>query len=60
VLPRVGFSTIIRKINSRTSFGVGLLPTCLRTLEITRQYMRKPVLLENVEISERTGIILLT
>ena len=27
----------IRKINSRTSFGVGLLPTGLRTLEISRQ-----------------------
>jgi hypothetical protein len=35
--PQVGFSTTIRKINSRTSFGVGLLPTGLRTLEITRQ-----------------------
>jgi hypothetical protein len=35
--PHVGFSTTIRKINSRTFFGVGLLPTCLRTLEISRQ-----------------------
>ena len=35
--PQVGFSTTIRKINFRTSFGVGLLPTGLRTLEISRQ-----------------------
>src|SRR5260370_29413663 len=33
--PQLGFSTTIRKINSRTSFGAGLLPTCLRTLEIS-------------------------
>ena len=39
--PHVGFSTTMRKINSRTSFGVGLLPTCLRTLEIRRQYIQK-------------------
>jgi hypothetical protein len=41
--PHVGFSTSIRKINSRTSFGVRFLPTCLRTLEISRQYIRSPV-----------------
>jgi hypothetical protein len=41
--PHVGFSTSIRKINSRTSFGVRFLPTCLRTLEISRQYIRKLV-----------------
>src|SRR6266481_5013473 len=41
--PHVGFSTSIRKINSRTSFGVRFLPTCLRTLEIRRQYIQKPV-----------------
>jgi len=35
--PQLGFATTIRKINSRTSFGDGLLPTCLRTLEISRQ-----------------------
>ncbi|PYU79966.1 MAG: hypothetical protein DMG50_21930 [Acidobacteria bacterium] len=40
---QVGLSTTIRKINSRTSIGVGILPTCLRTLEISRQYIRKPV-----------------
>jgi len=40
---QVGFSTSIRKINSRTSFGVRFLPTCLRTLEIRRQYIQKPV-----------------
>jgi hypothetical protein len=38
----VGFSATIREINSRTTFDVGLLPTCFRTLEICRQYIRKP------------------
>jgi hypothetical protein len=28
--PQPGFSATICKINSRVSFGVGLLPTCLR------------------------------
>jgi hypothetical protein len=37
--PQVGFSATIRKINSRTSFGVCFLPTYLRTLEISRQYI---------------------
>jgi len=40
--PQVGFSTTMRKINSRTSFGVGLRPTGPRTREISLQYMRKP------------------
>jgi hypothetical protein len=39
--PHVGFSTNMRKINSRTSFGVGLLPTRLWTLEISRQCVQK-------------------
>jgi len=38
--PHVGFSAIIRKINSRTSFGVCLRPTCVLTLEISLQYIR--------------------
>jgi hypothetical protein len=40
--PHVGFSTTIRKINSRTSFDVGRLPTGLLTLEISFQYKRNP------------------
>src|SRR5438105_1372005 len=35
--PQVGLSATIRKISSRTSFGVGLLPTSVRTLEISLQ-----------------------
>jgi hypothetical protein len=34
-----GVLKTIRKISSRTCFGVGLLPTCLLTLEISRQYI---------------------
>ena len=41
----------IREINSRTSFGAGLLPTCLRTLEISRQYIRKPVRCQRTTVS---------
>src|ERR1700730_15079493 len=41
--PQVGFSTTIRKINSRTFFGVGFLPTCLRTLENQPPVHTKPV-----------------
>src|SRR5260370_10342234 len=49
--PQVGFSTTMPKINSRTSFGVGLLPTCLRTLEISRQYIRKPATCHRTTVS---------
>jgi hypothetical protein len=49
--PHVEFSTTMRKINSRTSFGVGLLPTCLLTLEISRQYIRKPVRCQRTTVS---------
>ena len=49
--PQVGFSATIRKINSRTSFGVHFLPTCLRTLEISRQYIRKPVRCQRTTVS---------
>src|SRR5882724_10218092 len=52
--PHVGFSTTMRKINSRTSFGVGLLPTCLRTLEISRQYIQKPVRCQRTTVSDVT------
>lgn len=40
--PQVGFSTTIRKINSRTFFGVCFLPISVRTLEISLQYKRNP------------------
>jgi hypothetical protein len=49
--PQVGFSTTIRKISSRTSFGVRLLPTCARTLEINLQYIRKPVRCQRTTVS---------
>jgi hypothetical protein len=41
----------MRKINSRTSSGVGLLPNCLRTLEIRRQYIQKPVRCQRTMVS---------
>ncbi len=47
----VGFSATIREINSRTTFDVGLLPTCFRTLEISRQYIRKPVRCQRTTVS---------
>src|SRR2546429_2586861 len=37
---QVGFSATIWKINSRISFSACFLPTCLRTLEISLQYIR--------------------
>ena len=40
--PQVGFSATIRKINSRTSFDVDLLPTGALALEISLQYRRNP------------------
>jgi hypothetical protein len=40
-----------RKISSRTSFGVGLLPTCARTLEISLQYIRKPFRCQRTAVS---------
>jgi hypothetical protein len=49
--PQVGFSATIRKINSRTSFGVGLLPTCFGTLEISLQYIRKRVRCQRTTVS---------
>src|ERR1700737_3470729 len=49
--PQVGFSATIWKINSRPSFGVRLLPTCVRTLEISLQYIRKPVRCQRTTVS---------
>jgi len=39
-----------------TSFGVGLLPTCVRTLEIASQYIRKPFLCQRTTVSGVTMI----
>src|ERR1039458_1474809 len=36
--PQVGFSTTSGKTTAGTSFDVGLLPTCVLALEISRQY----------------------
>ena len=55
--PQVGFSTTIRKINSRTSFGVGLRPTGPRTREISLQYMRKPARCQRTTVSGVTTMI---
>jgi hypothetical protein len=54
--PQVGFSTTIRKINSRTSFGVGFLPTRVPTLEISFQYKRKPARCQRITVSGVTTI----
>src|SRR5258708_5970262 len=48
---QVGFSATIWKINSRTSFGVRLLPTCVRTPEINLQYIREPVRCQRTTVS---------
>jgi hypothetical protein len=40
--PQVAFCATMRKINSRTCFGVPLLPTGFLTFEISFQYIRKP------------------
>jgi len=49
--PQVAFSATIWKINSRTCFGVRLLPTCVRTLEISLQYIRKPARCQRTTVS---------
>jgi hypothetical protein len=49
--PQFGFSVTMWKINSRTSFGVRLLPICLRTLAINRQYIREPVRCQRTTVS---------
>src|ERR1039458_8396146 len=54
--PQVGFSTTIRKTNSRTSFGVGFLPTRVLTLEISFQYKRKPARCQRITVSGVTTI----
>src|SRR6267378_7088961 len=54
--PHVGFSTTIRKINSRTSFDVCRLPTGLLTLEISFQYKRNPPLCQRTTDSGVTAM----
>src|SRR5205807_9620563 len=54
--PHVGFSATMRKINSRTSFGVCLRPIGLRTLEISFQYNRKPARCHWTTVSGLTTI----
>ena len=54
--PQVGFSTTIRKINSRTSFGVGFLPTRVLTWDISLQYERKPAWCQRTTVSGVTTI----
>src|ERR1700694_3048038 len=54
--PQVGFSATIWKINSRTCFGVRLLPTCVRTLEMSLQYIRKPVRCQRTRVSGVTSM----
>ena len=53
--PQVGFLATIRKINSRTSFGVCFLPTCVRMLEISLQYKRKPARCQRTPVSGVTN-----
>ena len=52
--PKWGFSATMRKINSRSSFGVGLRPTGSRTREISLQYMRKPARCQRTTVSGMT------
>ena len=54
--PQAGFSTTIQKINSRTPFGVGFLPTRVLTLEISFQYKRKPARCQRITVSGVTTI----
>src|SRR5258708_33648131 len=54
--PHVGFSTTIRKINSRTSFDVCRLPMGLLTLEISFQYKRNPALCQRTTVSGVTAM----
>ena len=54
--PQAGFCTTMWKIKSRTSFDVGLLPTCVMAREISRQYKRKPARCQRTTASGVTTI----
>ena len=49
--PQLGFSATIRKINSRISIDVGLLPTRVLTLQISLQYKRNPARRQRTVVS---------
>ncbi len=49
--PHVEFSVTIRKISSRTSLLIGLLPTAFRAREIQLQYSRKPARCHRATVS---------
>ena len=49
--PHVEFSATIRKIRSRTSLEIHLLPTCSLTLEISFQYRRNPARCQRTTVS---------
>ena len=49
--PQVGFSVTIRKIRSRTSIEILLLPIIRPTLEIARQYKANPALCHRTTVS---------
>src|SRR5258708_2192616 len=55
--PHIGFSTTIRKINSRPSFDVCCLPAGLLTLEISFQYKRNPPLCQRTTVSGVTELL---
>src|ERR1700739_5034460 len=52
---QVGFSAIIRKINSRTSVGSFFLPTWVLAFEIQLQYSRKPARCQRTTVSGLTS-----
>src|SRR6266536_2279513 len=54
--PQVGFSATMRKMRSRISLDVCLLPRCLLVLEISLQYRRKPARCQRITVSEVTMI----
>ena len=49
--PRWGLELTIRKINSRTSLDVGLLPTRVLAREISFQYKRNPARCQRTTVS---------
>ena len=51
----MGFSATIRKIRSRTSRGILLLPARLRIWEIMLQYRRKPARCQRTTVSGATS-----
>jgi hypothetical protein len=54
--PQVGFSETMRKIRSRASLGSLFLPARCRTLEISLEYIRKPIRCHPTTVSGPTTI----